>query len=859
MQRVNELFKKRQANEQNIHHNLTAQAAQNQMMMNQSMQMRGMGQPLQQGFQNPQQMQQSPINQGQPNMGLNTNAGLGLGPHQQAMQMGGQMRPQMAMQARIAQLPPQEQAKVGQLALSKYNALNEQQRNTYRLAVQAKFTPQLVAQLQQENTDPLIYFFQTQIQSQMLSRQAGANQPGMPMQAQQRSLNQASQQLPTGPNGEFGPFSNVESIMNQQKAGLMAQEAGQMVVPASNGAGRNATPQPMGSLPGPNQGAGQPNFSHQMQPPFGAHQPTQQLKMDQRAAQTQAQIRAQAHAKQMQGQPGGLNGPGGVSQSPAMNTLNAPVRRAPMGVGQTEGHPQMGQGNMSLGQQIMDPRFNQPGQRTPMGPNGDGSRHRFLHSLLAQMPMELRNQVMSMPQDKMPEMILRWNASRQQGGPMAGRPQPQAGQLGPGNPMAQSMTQFAPGTNTPGQHPGLVNQQQQLMLQQMNQLRNPNAPRGPTDREAVMDNMPVPPKILEQLRMATPQGAASPEVKRWGWLKQLMAQKNLPLQTQRNLFNIQEAQFASILAKNGNLGAAINSQPQPNPPQQGFQPHGQSTPQMAQPTSNLPPQLAADPRFNITPQEIQKAKQHDRFSGWTDERVQSMLVQMKMQALKNRAAAQMPGAPAQPPQAAQVSQPTTTATTPALQSGNGGSVPQKQQNAGPETSTTSPVVQGRNIKQPQNNASQNAGVASTVKTGTKRPMPDDVAEVSNPSRPPAQRPQPQIPPQIPHLSPEQVAAMTPEQRQKYEAIVKSRQSAQNPPIMNEDMQRLKAIGQEQHQAGMKEQLPDILMTAEQYQETAQRIQNMCGEMNKVSKVLGRWYSVTHDDTRARLFFKLVSS
>ncbi len=270
--------------------------------------------------------------------------------------------------------------------------------------------------------------------------------------------------------------------MNQQKAGLMAQEAGQMVVPASNGAGRNATPQPIGSLPGPNQGAGQPAMPHQMQQPFNPHQPAQQqLKMDQRAAQTQAQIRAQAQAKQMQGQPGGLNGPGGASQSPAMNTLNAPVRRTPMGIGQTDGHPQIGQGNVPFGQQMMDPRFNQTGQRTPMGPNGNMNRNQMLHSILAQMPPETRQQIMNLPQEKVPETILRWNASRG-GGQMPGRPQPQIGQLGPGNPIAQSMTQFTTGNNV-GQHPNLgmpMNQQSQLMMQQqINQLRNPNAPQGP--------------------------------------------------------------------------------------------------------------------------------------------------------------------------------------------------------------------------------------------------------------------------------------------------------------------------------------------------------------------------------------------
>ncbi|KAK5631765.1 hypothetical protein RRF57_007479 [Xylaria bambusicola] len=868
MARVNELFRKRQANEQNIHHNLTTQAAQNQMMMNQNMQMRGMGQPLQQGFQGLQQMQQSPTNQqGQPNMGVNNPNGLGTNPNQQILQAGGQMRPQMAMQARMANFSPQDQAKIHQLAVAKLHGMPEPTRSQYRIMVQTKLGPQIMAQLQQENIDPLMYFFQSQlINSYMQAKgQTGINQMGMPMQVpQQRSMNQPAQQLPTGQTGEFSPFSNVD-IMNQQKAGLMAQEAGQMVVPASNGAGRNATPQPMGSLPGPNQGTGQPTLPHQMQPPFGAHQPSQQLKMDQRAAdqraaQSQAQIRAQAQAKQMQGQPGGLNGLGGTSQSPAMNTLNAPVRRTPIGIGQTEGQPQIGQGNVAFGQHMMDPRFNQTGQRTPIGTNGNmNNRNQMIHNALAQMPADIRQQIMNLPQEKVPEMIMRWNANRA-AGPMSGRPQPQAGQLGPGNPMAQSMTQFAPGTNIPGQHPNLgmpMNQQSQLMLQQMNQLRNPNGPQGTTDRSALMDNMPVPKEILDQVRITSPQGAISLEGKKWGWFKQFIAQKNVSQQQMNNLLQTQARQFGELMAQNANKAANVNpaatssQAPQPNIPQQGVQPNGQLTPQLAQPILNP---AAGNLNIVISPQEIQNAKKHDKFKGWPDEKIRQMLTQMKMQAFKNRAASQMSGMPAQPPSTTQVSQPAPAATTAALQSANGAAVPPKQQNGGPETGTTSPMSQGRNIKQPQNNSTSNVTAAPTVKTGTKRPMPDDGTEGSNPSRTPVQRSQ-QIPPQIPHLSAEQLAAMTPEQRQKYEAMVRSRQSAPTAQ-MSEDMLRLKAIGQEQHQVGMKEQLPDIPMTPEQYQDTAQKVQNMCGEMNKVSKVLGRWYSVTHDDARARLFFKL---
>ncbi|KAI8634638.1 hypothetical protein F5Y19DRAFT_485646 [Xylariaceae sp. FL1651] len=853
MARVNELFKKRQANEHNITNTLNAQAAaqaqaqnQAQLMMNQNMQMRGMGQPLQQGFQNlQQQMQPSPIvQQGQPGMGVNNPGGLPMNPNQQAVQIGGQIRPQMPMQAVLASLSPQDRMKINQLAIAKFNQTPEQQRNSYRMMVQQRLPPQQLAQLAQENMDPLLFFFQSQI-LQNTRGQAGANQPGMPMQAHQpRPMNQPTQQLPATANGEFNPFSNAD-IINQQKAGLMAQEAGQMVVPASNGAGRNATPQPMGSLPGPNQGPGQAAISHQLPQQFN-HQSAQQLKMDQRtadqrAAQTQAQIRAQAQSKQMQGQPGGLTGPGAVSQSPAMNTLNAPVvRRPPIG----DGHPQI-QGNPPFGQQMLDPRFNQMAQRLPMGGN-NLNRNQVLHSIMAQMPPETRQQILGLPQEKMPEMIMKWHASRG-AGQMAGRPPPQLGQVGPGNPMAQ----FTPGNNNVGQQPGLgipMNQQSQLMQQQLNKLRNSNT-QG-LDRNALMDNMNIPPKILDQLRITTPQPGLSPEIKKWGQLKQWMAQKNLPQQNVANLLGIQNAQFQSLMKNNPALAAANFQVSQSNPSQQGPQSNSQPTPRLGQPTPNM---AGSIPNINITPQELQNARNYEKFKDWPDEKIRMMLTQMKASALRNRVGSQLSG-----PQA---SQPASTTTAAASQLVNGTNGSQRPQHTGLETNTASPTVQNRSSKQPS--ANRTAPNAPTQRNGTKRPSPDDVTEVPNPSsnqlqRPPSQQPQVTVAAptsQIPHISPEQLANMPPDQRQKYEAMVKSRQSAAASQ-MSEEMMRLKAIGQEQHQAAAKEQLSDIPMTPEQYQDIAQKIQAMVGEMSKISKVLGRWYTLTHDDARAKLFFKM---
>lgn len=850
-----------------------AAQAQNQaqIMMNQNMHMRSMGQPLQQGFQAlHQQMQTPPMNQqGQPSIGLNHPNGLPMNPNQQAMQMGAQMRPQMTSISRLASLSPQDHMKAQQLAVKKVQDLSEPMRNQLRNSLTQKYGPQAIAQLQHEGHDPLVWYYQSQIGLSLLQQhnaskgQASVNQTGMPGQAhQQRSMNQPGQQLPTGPNGEYGPFANVESIMNQQKAGLIAQEAGQMVVPASSGAGRNATPQPMGPVPGPNQGAGQPTLQHQPPQQFN-HQPAQQMKMDQLAAQSQAQIRAQAQAKQIHGQPGGLNGPGGTSQSPAMNTLNTPVRRSPMGIGQTEGYAQLGQGNMPFGQQVMDPRFNQTGQRTPVGPNGNMHKQQMLHGLLQQMPPETQQHFMNIPPEKMHEAIMKWHAARG-AGPVAGRPQPQNGPLGPVNPIpqpinqSQSINQFQAANNHFGQHPNTniqMNQHSQAMMQQMNKMRGSNMPPGSLDRQTFMDNMIIPQKILDQLRLSSPQGNVFPDLKKWSQLKQWMAQKTLPQQTIQSLLTIQNAQFQNILKSSQASAAASLQHPQSNSIQQGIHTNGQANPQMAQLATNI---AGSNPEYPISAAEVQGVRNTNRekFKNVTDDQIRQLLMQMKIRALQGtKAANKTVGLPAQAPQV----------TQPSSQPAIGAMASQGQQNVGPENSTTSPAVQGRNIKQPQNRPAPNASAMSTTKTGTKRPMPDDAADVPNASNTPVQRPHgqqaqpsaPSAPSRMSHLSPEQVASLQPEQQQKYNAMVNNRQPAQT-NVVSEEVARLKVIGQEQHAAAMKEHLPDIPMSPDQYRDAAQRIQTISVEMNKMGKIIVKWYALTRNDGLARSFFQSVS-
>ncbi|KAI1372975.1 hypothetical protein F4677DRAFT_232668 [Hypoxylon crocopeplum] len=854
--RVQELFKRRQANEQTLQNTLNAQAAaqaQAQMLMNQNMMSRGMSQPQQQGFQHlQQQMQASPIPQQphQPGMGMAGPGGLSMNPNQQAMQMGApQMRPQIPMHATLANLSAQDRTKVTQLAVAKLNQTPEAQRNHIRMMLQQKLSPQQMAQLQAENMDPVLYFFQNQI-LQASKGQAGANVAGnqAALQMQQRQMSQTGQQLNGVPTNEYGgPFSNVE-IMNQQKAGLLAQEAGQMVVPASSGPGRNATPQPMGGVQGPNPGnhpgPNQPGMHSQMQGQFSLPQ-AQQLKMDQRAAQSQAQIRAQAQAKQIQGQPGGLNGAGGMSQSPGMNTLNTPVRRTPVSMGQVEGQPQMGQPNGPFGQGL-DPRFNQGNQRPPMG--GNPVNTQIVSALLAQMPPESRGPFMALPPEKKNEMIMKWHNSQARAtGQMSGRGQPQPGQFGQGN----AMVPFGPGNNAGQQpNPGMaMNPQNQMLLQQqLNRMRNnmhgQNRPQMPADTNAFMDSMDVPLRILEQLRQAHP---VPQEIKKWFQLKQWLAGKNAGANLQSQLLTYQNAQFQNLLKQRA---AGGNQMPQPNMPQQGPQPPNPQMP--AQPAANNNP----FPGLTISPQELQHAKSNDRFKGLPDDKLRAALLQMKMNSLRAKANGQAPNAQMQAPQ---TSQPNPNIATPA-QMNTPNTLQQRPQNTGPETNTAASTAPTRNNRQPQNSRTpQAAPPAAPQKNSLKRASTDDVVEVPNPSNALVQRSQSQqtqAPGPVSHfhqLSATQVAQLSPDQRSKYEAVIKGRPVAAN---SSEEIQRLKAIGQEEHTYALSEPYQEIPMSPEQYQDMARKIQSMVGEMTKISKILGRWYALTKDDNRARMFFKM---
>jgi hypothetical protein len=122
-----------------------------------------------------------------------------------------------------------------------------------------------------------------------------------------------------------------------------------------------------------------------------------------------------------------------------------------------------------------------------------------------------------------------------------------------------------------------------------------------------------------------------------------------------------------------------------------------------------------------------------------------------------------------------------------------------------------------------------------------------------------------------NLSREQVAALDPENRKKYEAMVRAQANqanqanqGANQPTANragqptpEQQAKYRAIQREEEERG-KEPLPDIPMDPETKAATEELLKAIVPPMNNVGRVVFRWFMVTLDEGRTRAFFRAVS-
>ena len=105
-------------------------------------------------------------------------------------------------------------------------------------------------------------------------------------------------------------------------------------------------------------------------------------------------------------------------------------------------------------------------------------------------------------------------------------------------------------------------------------------------------------------------------------------------------------------------------------------------------------------------------------------------------------------------------------------------------------------------------------------------------------------------------NPQQLAALDPETRKKYENLIRAAHNANQGAKMTAEQARLAIISKEE-QAKLPQTLPDIPMDEETRKKTAAALLSVHSGMINVSKALPRWFQVDHDEAQARRFFQAV--
>jgi hypothetical protein len=909
------------------------QAQVQQMMLNQNgmqgqIQRAMPQQPPQQGFQHLQhQMQASPI-PGQPQMPMGMpNDGLppNMVPNQQQQQQLQMMQQQARQQGQLqngpgrgpSSIPPQDWETIQAWTNQMMSQALPEEKERIRMELQSKMDPAAIANYRQRNIDPVQLYYRNQAIQRYRQR---AGQPGQnqapaqhnisqqqqpqnlpatapPMQPQ-RSMNPSpmnGQVQPPTANGGNPDFTfmggNVGNIVDQQQQGQMAQDAGQMVVPA-NGAQRNATPQPGNMNMNGQRTNANSNMNAQQQQQFLNAQQSQQQRMQH--VQAQQNARAQQAAAKMgllHGQPGGM-GPMPPHQSPAMSTLTAPLLRTPsQQMNQSEPPQANPNPNAQFGQPL-DQRFM---SRVP--PNA-------MHStMMATLGPEQQQRLTSLPPDKLQEVVNRWHEARAQSmhaaNPQAaGRSQmpmqgnnpmrPGQGQMG-GPPNNQQIALQQWFLANPNQQPppqllnGMSQQQQMALRQQMamrqQQQQNPLQPRNPQQNGMPllppqmlhMDGMDFPPNLVNHPSM--PRNIPQ-ELKKWGQLKN-WAQNNtsIPPDQVEAVKQLQKAHFAQIMRTRSQQGPHANGMPTNNgqgiPGQPPMVPPGMAAP--VAPMGQNPMQMngIGQQIHQPTPTDIQQARSHPQMNQLSDDQIRAILIRRQMNTMQQhqqRQAAMMQMAN----QNAQINGQPRAAMPPGNVAATQNMPPhvaqQRQPQAAPEPAA---VVNKANKPATNGRPAQNPSPAPPAKN-LKRASSDDVVEVPNPNTQ-SQRLTPQqnqTQKSTPHQSrpttftPEQIAQLTPEDRKKYEHGVRMVQQSQQGQNVGADniaaMNRLKAIMTEEESKAASESLHDVPLDRAQTERVIKSLQANLGPIKGTKKAVGKWYLATRDDNRARKFFRFVS-
>ena len=136
------------------------------------------------------------------------------------------------------------------------------------------------------------------------------------------------------------------------------------------------------------------------------------------------------------------------------------------------------------------------------------------------------------------------------------------------------------------------------------------------------------------------------------------------------------------------------------------------------------------------------------------------------------------------------------------------------------------------------------------KGGSRADYTDEQASASN-----------QIPQQPrANLTRQQVAALEPDARKKYEQFIRLSQVNQvkGPLPTNPVDEKLRVINKEEQEKANKRHLPDLPMDQEIKTQTEQLLRAIKGPLANVLKAVPKWFQITLDEQRARSFFQAVS-
>jgi hypothetical protein len=337
---------------------------------------------------------------------------------------------------------------------------------------------------------------------------------------------------------------------------------------------------------------------------------------------------------------------------------------------------------------------------------------------------------------------------------------------------------------------------------------------------------------------------------------------------------LQQQQNAVKMQQSMNAGMNMAAGGQQGQVQQGMPPNmaGAPVPPMGQQIPDATLMAAAQ---QISPADILKVRNHPsgKFAQASDDQIRQFLINNKLQTRQQQL--QMQQAMQQQMQAQangqmggqmqmnravsgavpQVQQPPKQ---PPIQRPQPGQVQQRSASQqGPQAAT--PVQRAAKAAQPSSSPAQ------PQKNNAKRPNEEPQGHPAPDQQQTGQQqpqPQQQRPPHItapPQLTNEQIAKLTPEQRERYMKAVKAYQmwrSQQQLGISQEDQQLFANIRTDE--MAKFPVLPPIPMTKEARDKVADKLQNMAPKLMQTIKVVPKWFAMTHDENRLRQFFRAVS-